>query len=159
VLASPIIAPENLLPAITRLVRDPTLPTSSLMPPVNWFASRSTISALGSAQSPSGASSESWFLLTPGPCRSSSLLEFLPRTCSPAGWFLAYTYPAAWLYKQFFLGNNLVLVLHKFGSGPTLLVPLGFVSLVSSILIPSDRGGWTVSINANHCKTCIFLNV
>jgi hypothetical protein len=35
------------------------------------------------------------------------------------------------------------------------MVPLGSVSLVPSILHPLDRGQWTVTKNANHCKTCI----
>jgi hypothetical protein len=48
----------------------------------------------------------------------------------------------------------LVPVPPNFGSGPTLLAPLGSVSLVPPILTPSDRGGWTVSKNANHRKTC-----
>jgi hypothetical protein len=36
------------------------------------------------------------------------------------------------------------------------MVPLGSVSLVLSILRPSDQGEWTVIKNVNHCKTCIF---
>jgi hypothetical protein len=37
------------------------------------------------------------------------------------------------------------------------MVPSGTVSLVPSILSPLDQGGWTVSKNANHYKTCNFL--
>jgi hypothetical protein len=37
------------------------------------------------------------------------------------------------------------------------MVPLGSVSLVSSILRPSDQDGWTVTKNANHCKTCMII--
>jgi hypothetical protein len=45
----------------------------------------------------------------------------------------------------------MVLVPHDFGSGPTLLVPLGSVSLVPSIFQPLDLDGWTAIKNANHC--------
>jgi hypothetical protein len=35
------------------------------------------------------------------------------------------------------------------------VVPFGTISLVPSILQLSDRGGRTVTKNANYCKTCI----
>jgi hypothetical protein len=61
--------------------------------------------------------------------------------------------------RTVFLVNTLVPVPHNFGSGPTFLVPSSSVGLVPSIFIPLDRGGCTVIINANHCKTCICKRI
>jgi hypothetical protein len=56
---------------------------------------------------------------------------------------------------------HVVPVVRKFGFDPTLLATLSSVNLVPSILTPLNRGGWTVSKNTNHSKTCntIYQNL
>jgi hypothetical protein len=56
-------------------------------------------------------------------------------------------------FLHFSLNKLKVSVPRHFGTGPILQRYRGTICLVPSILSPLDRGEWTVSKNANHCKT------